>query len=65
MLTANWPLQVFSYFYLVIVFTAGQYSLSRTVCFRTNIRGGSQFNMFMSENMVDLFDRGGGGGGGG
>ena len=28
MLTANWPLQSFSYFYLVIVFTAGQYSLS-------------------------------------
>ena len=26
MLTANWPLQSFSYFYLVIVFTAGQYS---------------------------------------
>ena len=37
---------------------------------RTNIRGGRQFNTFMSENictMVDLFDkavpRGGGGGG--
>ena len=26
MLTANWPLESFSYFYLVIVFTAGQYS---------------------------------------
>ena len=26
MATANWPLQSFSYFYLVIVFTAGQYS---------------------------------------
>ena len=26
MLTANWPLQSVSYFYLVIVFTAGQYS---------------------------------------
>ena len=24
--TANWPLQSFSYFYLVIVFTADQYS---------------------------------------
>ena len=24
--TAKWPLQSFSYFYLVIVFTAGQYS---------------------------------------
>ena len=24
---ANWPLQSFSYFYLVIVFTASQYSL--------------------------------------
>ena len=24
--TANWPLQSFNYFYLVIVFTAGQYS---------------------------------------
>ena len=28
--TANWPLQSFSYFYLMIVFTAGQYSLSHT-----------------------------------
>ena len=41
------------------------------MCLRTNIRGGRQFNMFMSENictMVDLFDKavaGGGGGGGG
>ena len=26
MLTANWPLQSFTHFYLVIVFTAGQYS---------------------------------------
>ena len=41
------------------------------MCLRTNIRGGRQFNMFMSENictMVDLFDkavaRWGGGGGG-
>ena len=30
MLTANWPLQSFSYFYFVIIFTAGQYSSSRT-----------------------------------
>ena len=28
--TANWPLQSFSYFYLVIVFTAGKYSWSHT-----------------------------------
>ena len=67
--TANWPLQSFSYFYLVIIFTAGQYSYLVHVCLRTNIRGGRQFNMFMSENictMVDLFDKpvaGGGGGG--
>ena len=48
--TANWPLQSFSYFHLVIVH----------MCLRTNIRGGRQFNMFMSENictMVDLFDK--------
>ena len=61
MLTANWLLQSFSYFYLVIVFTAGQYSynLVRT-CLRTHIRGGRQFRMLMSENictMVDLSDK--------
>ena len=57
---ANWPLQSFSYFYLVILFTAGQYSESRTMCLGTNIREGRQFNMFMSENictMVDLFNK--------
>ena len=38
------------------------------MCLRTNIRGGRQFNMFMSENictMVDLFDKAVAGGGGG
>ena len=36
------------------------------MCFKTNIRGGRQFNMFMSENictMVDLFDKAVAGGG--
>ena len=59
--TANWPLQSFSYFYLVIVFTAGQYIVNLVhMCLRKNIRGGRQFNMFMSENictMVDFFDK--------
>ena len=62
MLTANWPLQSFSYFYLVIVFTASQYNIVNLVhmCLGTNIRGGRQFNMFMSENictMVNLFNK--------
>ena len=38
------------------------------MCLRTNIRGGRQFNMFMSENictMVDLFDKAFAGEGGG
>ena len=60
--TANWPLQSFSCFYLVIVFTAGLVNLVNLVhmCLRTNIRGDRQFSMFMSENictMVDLFNK--------
>ena len=38
------------------------------MCLRTNIRGGRQLSMFMSENictMVDLFDKAVAGGGGG
>ena len=37
------------------------------MCLKTNIGGGRQFNMFMSENictMVDLFDKAVAGGGG-
>ena len=48
-------------------FTAGQYVVNLVhMCLRTNIRGGRQFNMFMSENictMVDLFDKAVAGGG--
>ena len=60
MLSANWPLQSFSYFYLVIVFTASHIVNLVHMCLGTNIRGGRQFSMFMSENictMVDLFDK--------
>ena len=58
--TANWPLQSFSYFYLVIVFTAVNIVNLVHMCLRTNIRGGRQFSMFMSESictMVDLFNK--------
>ena len=76
MLTANWPLQTFSYLYLVLVLLPVNIANLVHMCLRTNIRGGRQFNMFMSENictMVDLFDKavaggrgeGEGGGGGG
>ena len=68
--TANWPLQSFSYFYLVLVLLPVNIVNLVHMCLRTNKTGGRQFNMFMSENictMVDLFDKavvGGGGGGG-
>ena len=68
MLTANWPQQSFSYFYLVLVILPVNIVNLVHMCLRTNIRGGRQFNMFMSENictMVDLFDRAVAGGGGG
>ena len=68
MLTANWPLQSFSYFYLVLVLLWVNIVNLVHMCLRTNKRGGRQFNMFMSENictMVDLFDRAIAGGGGG
>ena len=58
--TANWPLQSFSYFYLVTVFTAVNRVNLVHMCLGTNKRGGRQFNMFMSENictMVDLLDK--------
>ena len=58
--TANWPLQSFSYFYLVIVFLLVNIVNLVHMCLRTNIRGGRQFSMFMNENictMVDLFDK--------
>ena len=46
--TANWPLQSFSYFYLVIVLLpVNIVNLVR----RTHIRGDRQFSMFMSENI--------------
>ena len=69
--TANWPLQSFSYFYLVLVLLLVNIHVVNLVdmCLRTNKRGARQFNMFISENictMVDLFDKavavGGGGG---
>ena len=67
--TANWPLQRFSNFYYVPVLLQVNIVNLVHMCLRTNIRGGRQFSMFMSENictMVDLFDKavtGGGGGG--
>ena len=57
--TANWPLQSFSNFYLVIVLLQVNIVNLIHMCLGTNIRGGRQFNMFMSENiytMVDLFE---------
>ena len=60
MLTANWPLKSFSYFYHVLVLLPVNIVNLVHMCLRTNIRGGRQFNMFMSENictMVDLFDK--------
>ena len=58
--TANCPLQSFSYFYLVIVFLPVNIVNLVHMYLRTNIRGGRQFSMFMSENictMIDLFDK--------
>ena len=58
--TANWPLQSFSYFYLVIVLLLANIVNLIHMCLRANIRGGRQFSMFMSENictMVDLFNK--------
>ena len=58
--TANWPLQSFSYFYLVLVLLPINIVNLVHMCLRTNIREGRQFNMAMSENictMVDLFDK--------
>ena len=60
MLTADWPLQSFSYFYLVLVLLLLRIVNLIHMCLRTNIRGGRQFNMFMSKNictMVDLFNK--------
>ena len=65
--TANWPLQSFSYSYLVLVLLPVNIVNLVDMCLRTNIRGDRQFNMFMSENictMVDLFDKAVAGGGG-
>ena len=58
--TASRPLQSFSYFYLVIVLLLVNIVNLVHMCLETNIRGGRQFNMFMSENictMVDLFNK--------
>ena len=58
--TANWPLQSFSYCYLVIVLLPVNIVNLIHMCLGTNIRGGRQFNMFMSENictMADLFNK--------
>ena len=60
MLTANWPLKSFSYFYPVLVLLPVNIVNLVHMCLRTNIRGSRQSNMFMSENictMVDLFDK--------
>ena len=66
--TANWPLQSFSHFYLVLVLLPVNIVYLVHMCVRTNIRGGRQLSMFMSENictMVDLFDKAVAGRGGG
>ena len=55
MSTAKWPLQSFSYFWLFLL--PGNIVNLVHMCLRTNIRGGRQFNMFMSEIMVDLFNK--------
>ena len=56
---ADCQLASFSYFYLVIVFTAGQavniINLVRT-CLRTHIGGGRQFSRNIC-TMVNLFDK--------
>ena len=56
--TANY--KVLSYFYLVVVLLPVNIVNLVHMCLGTNIRGGRQFSMFMSENictMVDLFDK--------
>ena len=68
MLTGNWLLKSFNYFYLVLFLLPVNIVnlLHNLLCLRTNIRGGRQFNMFMSENirtMVDLFHKAVAGGG--
>ena len=58
MWTANWPLQSFSYLWLFLL-PVNIVNLVH-MCLRRNIRGGRQFNMFMSEiicTMVDLFNK--------
>ena len=65
--TTNWPLQSFSYFYHVVVLLPVNIVNLIHMCLRTNIKGGRQFNMFMSGNictMVDLSDKAVAGGGG-
>ena len=51
--TANWPLQSFSYFYLVLVLLLVNIVNLVHMCLRTNIRGGRQLSMFMSEPCRD------------
>ena len=66
MLTANWPLQSFSYFYLLLFLLPVNIVNLVHMCLRTNIRGGRQLSIFMSENictMVDLFNNAVAGGG--
>ena len=58
--TANWPLQSFSYFLSCDCFYCRSTQLISYICAWKQIRGGRQFNMFMSENiftMVDLFEK--------
>ena len=60
MSTANWPLQSFSYFILWLFLLPVIIVNLIHMCLRTNIRGGRQFNMFLSEiicTMVDLFNK--------
>ena len=60
MLIANWPLQSFSCFYLVLVLLPVNIVNLVRMCLRTNIRGGRQFNIIKSEKictMVDLYDK--------
>ena len=57
--TANCPLQSFSLILVIVLVLVNIVNLVH-MCFGTNIRGGRQFSMFMSENIctvVDLFDK--------
>ena len=54
--TANWPLQSFSYFYLVVVLLLVNIVNLVHMCLRRNIRGGRQFSMFMNKNICTMFD---------